>query len=208
MLHIQLPQGLEVAKRGDWKQLADVTAQSFAEDPVNRWVFGETRAIQSCFRVLAREIYTKRGICHFARGADGAVVGATMWVCSDEVTKLSKLGEMSLALGVARHGSKGALERAQRAGEIMTAHHPKPLHMYLFTIGVLPSARGTGLGRRLVTPMLEACDRSGMACYLENSNPDNFSFYAAHGFEHMKYFAAGEGGPPLQAMWREARAPS
>ena len=54
--------------------------------------------------------------------------------------------------------------------------------------------------------MLEACDRSGMACYLENSNPNNFGFYSAHGFEHMEYFEAGDGGPPLQAMWREARA--
>ena len=205
MLDIQLPEGFETAKRGDWKQLADVTAQAFAEDPVNRWVFGKPRAIQSCFRVLAREIYAKHGTCHLARGADGAVVGATMWVCSDVVMRLSKLGEISLALGLARHGSKGALERAQKAGEIMEARHPKRLHMYLFTIGVLSSARGTGLGRGLLTPMLEACDRSGMACYLENSNPDNFSFYAAHGFEHMEYFAAGEGGPPLQAMWREAQ---
>lgn len=200
MLKLDLPTGVRAAKPAEWRALADITAEAFAEDPVNQWIFGRTRAIRSCFRVLAREIYSKHGICHLAGDH-----GATMWMPSDQITGLSTRAKFALALGQARHGTKGALKRAIRAGEIMAENHPAEPHMYLFTIGVTKAARGTGQGHALMAPMLAACDRAGMACYLENSNPANFGFYSAHGFEHTKHFAAGDGGPPLQAMWRKVR---
>ena len=77
--------------------------------------------------------------------------------------------------------------------------------MYLFTIGTRKAARGKGLGKALIRPVLEACDREGLSAYLENSNPDNTGFYMSHGFEHMKLFEVGEGAPPLEAMWRKPR---
>ena len=204
MLEINSHTRLHQAGPADWKQLADITAEAFSEDPVNRWIFQTPKAIRSCFRVLAREIYAKHGLCHFVHGPGGAPVGAAMWAAHDAPTGISKLAEFSLALGLARHAGKGTLARAVTAGEIMAKHHPHAPHLYLFTIGVVPTARGTGQGHALLAPVLEACDKAGQACYLENSNPANFGFYAAHGFEHMEYFAAGEAGPPLQAMWREA----
>jgi hypothetical protein len=48
---------LRRADISDWPQLADITAEAFSEDPVNRWLFGSERAIKSAFRVLARDIY-------------------------------------------------------------------------------------------------------------------------------------------------------
>ncbi len=200
MLDVRLPDGIGVAGPKDWRLVADITAEAFAEDPVNRWVFGSPKAIRACFRVLAREVYAKRGMCHLAGDH-----GATMWARSDVPDTLSGLGNLALALGVMRHGGKRALDRAMVAGERMAKAHPKEPHMYLFTIGVREAARGTGQGHALMAPVLEACDRAGLACYLENSNPENFGFYGAHGFEHMAHFDAGEGGPPLQAMWRKAR---
>lgn len=204
MQELNLPTGIYPAKQSEWKTLADVTAKAFARDPVNTWIFGKERAIASCFRVLAREIYSCYGHCHFAGLPGDPPKGATMWLHSDQTPRLSRRAQLALGIGVYRHGKKGALDRATTAGEIMEKHHPREPHMYLFTIGVLPSARGTGLGHALLAPMLDACDRKGLPCYLENSNPDNFGFYSSHGFEHMDQFAAGDGGPPLQAMWRRS----
>lgn len=206
MLDIDMSGGLRRAAPSEWKHLADITAEAFAEDPVNRWIFGAPKAIRACFRVLARETYAKHGMCHFITGAAGKPVGATMWAAHDAPDDMSKLGELSLAMGVVRRGSKGALARALKAGEIMAKHHPKAPHLYLFTIGVVPEARSTGRGHALLEPVLEACDKAGRACYLENSNPANSGFYSAHGFEHVEHFNAGDGGPPLQAMWRDARS--
>ncbi|NMW31885.1 GNAT family N-acetyltransferase [Altererythrobacter sp. RZ02] len=183
--------------------MADITADAFRDDPVNRWLFGNSRSIASAFRVLARDIYSKRGFCHMA-----GTEGATMWFdhrvagANDDLTALAQL---HLAIGQFRHGTAGSLGRAIRAGELMAQHHPAEPHLYLFTIGTRPSARGSGLGKALLAPVLEACDRDGTACYLENSNPVNHSYYAMHGFETRGSFACGEGGPPLEPMWRDPR---
>jgi len=198
---IRLPEGMRAAGAGDWRQLADITADAFRDDPVNRWLFGEPRSIVSAFRVLARDIYSKRGICHLA--GDG---GATMWLdysTGAADAEMSLLAQLSFGIGQLRHGSKGSMSRAMKAGELMARYHPKEPHLYLFTIGTRSSARGTGLGKALFAPVLEACDRNGVACYLENSNPVNHSYYALHGFETREIFACGEGGPPLEAMWRK-----
>lgn len=203
---IRLPDTIRQGGPDTWEQLADITADAFRDDPVNRWLFGNPRAILSAFRVLARDIYARRGICHIA--GDG---GAAMWMdyCnSDANSDLSLLGMINLAIGQLRHGSSGSLGRAIKAGELMAEHHPKEPHIYLFTIGTRRSARGSGLGKALFAPVLDACDRNGVACYLENSNPINHSYYAMHGFETREVFACGEGGPPMEAMWRAPRAPA
>ena len=191
---------MRLATPSDWRDVADITAEAFAEDPVNTWVFGEFKAIRSCFRVLSRDLYSRRGMCHLIPGK-----GATMWAHSDEMGSLSPLSMLKLAIGTLRFGASGSVQRAIKAGEIMEQHHPKERHLYLFTIGVTPSARGQGLGHTLLQPVLDACDREGLPVYLENSNPENFGFYSAHGFEHVEHFLPGEGGPPLQAMWRDPK---
>ena len=206
-LDIQLPDSIRQAGPSDWRQLADITADAFRDDPVNRFLFGNPRSIRSAFRVLARDIYSKRGICHLAGDAND-FGGATMWLDylgDNPGGDMSFLAQLHFAIGQLRHGSKGSMKRAMTAGALMAKHHPKEPHLYLFTIGTRPSARGTGLGKALLAPVLEACDRHGVACYLENSNPDNHTYYAMHGFETRGTFACGEGGPPLEPMWRAPR---
>lgn len=202
-MNITLPEGIRSCGAGDWRELAAITADAFRDDPVNRWLFGNPRAILSVFRVLARDIYSKRGICHLA-GQDGA----TMWFdhrSKDADDTLSFMAQLNLAIGQLHHGHAGSIQRAIKAGEVMARHHPKEPHMYLFTIGTRASARGTGLGKALLAPVLAACDQQGIACYLENSNPANHSYYAFHGFETREIFACGEGGPQLEGMWRDPR---
>ncbi len=201
MIDVQFPDTLNPASYSDWCQLADITAEAFAEDPVNIWVFGNPRAIRSAFRVLASDIYARRGLCYLT--GDN---GAAMWAAHDTNTSLSALARLRLAAGLLRYASKGALKRAAAVGKIMAENHPKDPHMYLFTIGVRKSARGTGLGKALLAPVLSACDRDRVPAYLENSNPANHGFYAAHGFERTKLFDCGKGGPPMEGMWREPRS--
>ncbi|MEO9462565.1 MAG: GNAT family N-acetyltransferase [Marinomonas sp.] len=203
-LNIELPATIRLGRASDWREVADITADAFRDDPVNRWIFGNARSILSGFRVLARDIYSKRGICHLAGNE-----GATMWMdylSGDASDAMSPWASLHFALGQSIHGTKGALSRATQAGIQMAQQHPKEPHLYLFTIGTRRSARGTGLGKALLAPVLAACDKQGAACYLENSNPDNHSYYAMHGFETREKFACGEGGPLMEAMWRDPRS--
>ncbi|MDJ0920779.1 MAG: GNAT family N-acetyltransferase [Henriciella sp.] len=197
MILIQLPETQREAQPREWKQVADITAEAFAEDPVNRWVFGSPRAIQSTFRVLIREIYMKQGRC-FLAGDNGA----TTWLEPGVASNFSTWAMIQFALGQMRYGKTGAIRRATALGDLMAQHHPTEPHMYLFTIGTRQSARGKGLGKALLRPVLEACDRDGIPVYLENSNPVNSGFYTAHGFERIGLFNVGDGGPVMEPMWR------
>jgi len=192
--------GLRPASMSDWKQVADITAEGFREDPVNTWVFGNPRAILSAMRVLTRENYLKHGFSHLH--GDG---GSTLWLAPGVAGDLGPLPMLKLALGQVRHGQKGAIARAIELGKRMDTHHPKEPHMYLFTIATRKATRGKGVGKALLAPVLAHCDREGIPVYLENSNPDNTGFYGAHGFERMTLFDVGEGGPVMEPMWREPK---
>jgi ribosomal protein S18 acetylase RimI-like enzyme len=130
-----------------------------------------------------------------------------MWSHSAANRELGLLPMLQLVWLLTRMGSKGAARRGLGAGEAMAREHPKDPHMYLFTIGTRKAARGQGLGKTLIRPVLDAADRAALPCYLENSNPANTGFYMSHGFERMKLFEVGPGSPVMEAMWREPRQP-
>lgn len=202
MLEIRLPEGLRQAASRDWRQIGDITAEAFAEDPVNLWIFGNRQAMGPVFRTLARSIYMPRGLCHIYGDT-----GAAMWASSDQSRELSTLQTMRLVWSLMTKGEKGAARRGLAAGEAMAREHPAEAHLYLFTIGTRKAARGQGLGKTLIRPMLGAADRARLPCYLENTNPANTGFYVSHGFERMKLFEPGPGAPVMEAMWREPRQP-
>lgn len=195
---ITLPEGMRAASQQDWKQLGAITAEAFAEDPVNLWIFGNTKPMAPVFGTLARSVYLPRGFCHLS--GDN---GATMWCHSSANREPPTLAMMGLVASIMTKGTKGAAKRGLTAAETMAKEHPTAPHLYLFTIGTRKAARGKGLGKTLMAPVLAAADREGLPCYLENSNPANTGFYRSRGFEQIKMFAAGPGGPPLEAMWRE-----
>ena len=200
MIDPDLPAGMRKASYQDWKQVGGITAEAFAEDPVNLWIFGNARAIRPLFMIMARDIYLKRGLCHLI-GDDGA----TMWADESTDLRFPPLSLLKLMTAQTFHGSKGAMKRGMQTGQALVENHPSDPHIYLFAIGTRKAARGKGVGKGLLAPVLAEADRIGKPVYLENSNPVNTGFYNAHGFERMKLFYPGEGAPVMEAMWREPR---
>ena len=201
MPEITLPADMRRAAQSDWRQVGGIIAEAFSEDPVNLWIFGNPAPMPTVFRALAKSVYLPRGYCQLSGDA-----GATMWSHSSADRELSLVPTLALVASVIGKGSKGAVKRALGASDLMQKEHPKAPHLYLFAIGTRKAARGKGLGKALISPVLAAADRGRLACYLENSNPANTGFYRSRGFERMKLFDAGPGGPPLEAMWREPKA--
>ncbi len=197
MLDITLPDGLRQAEQQDWRLIGDILAEAFCNDPVASWILGTPKAMPSVFSRFAKGVYLPHGICHLANDE-----AATMWLLSGAEKEPPFSDFMLMALDMIRYGGFGALQRGTAAGKEMARHTPKEPHLYLYMIGVRESGRGKGLGRKLMAPVLEACDRAGLPAYLENSNPRNHGFYAAQGFERLEIFEPGPGAPPLEAMWR------
>ena len=184
--------------------LADITADAFRDDPFNRWLFGGFEPMRRTFANLAQHIYAPNGFCQILQ-EDGEGRAATMWLLPGDKADASAAGMLQTYWGLFASGGLGALMRGKAAGEAMAKHHPGQPHAYLFTVGVASAGRGRGLGRRLIEPVLAACDESGTMAYLENSNPANRRFYASLGFERVELFHATPESPPLEAMQRPPR---
>lgn len=81
-------------------------------------------------------------------------------------------------------------------------HPAAPPHWYLAVVGTDPTAQGRGLAGAVLSPVLDQCDKDGVAAYLESSKESNIAYYARLGFRvtaehHMPR------GPNLWAMWRD-----
>ncbi|WP_084398772.1 GNAT family N-acetyltransferase [Henriciella aquimarina] len=198
MLDIHLPETIRPATRADWRQLGDITAEAFAQDPFNLWIFGRARALKPLFRTMARDIYLKTGFCHLAEDS-----AATMWAMHDAKQDFPPLSLARLIATQMVLARRGAMKRALAAADTMQAHHPKDPHVYLFTVGTRAAARGKGLGKAMLAPVLTAADRKGLPAYLENTNPANDGFYRSLGFERHGDFRVDETAPLVTTMWRE-----
>lgn len=96
--------------------------------------------------------------------------------------------------------------RNRRAGLALLAaverKHPAEPHWYLALLGVDPARQGSGLGRALLTPVLERCDREVEPAYLETQKPENLPFYERFGFRVLEEVSV-PGSPPVWLLWRD-----
>lgn len=199
-LEIELPESLRRAGRDDSALLGAITANAFRDDPFNHWTFGTEAAMRHTFTSYARHVYTPRGYCCLA-GDDAAA----MWLAPGTDKELPLQAIPGLALCLLANGGPKTLMRAMTADAAIAAQKPQIPHVYLFTIAVRPALQGQGYGRRLMQPVLEACDRARLPAYLESSNPANLGFYGSLGFKVSGDIQAAPGAPPMTPMWREAR---
>jgi GNAT superfamily N-acetyltransferase len=84
---------------------------------------------------------------------------------------------------------------------LLDAHHPHEPHEYLWFVGVVPAARGRGIGSALMAPVLQRADRAGVPAYLEATSPRNKALYERHGFRATAPITVG-GTPPIWPMYR------
>ncbi len=193
--------GLRKASAEDVHRLKAVFAAAFYEDPLIDWMMPDERSrerrLRRFFEIELRHI---------------AIVRGAVWTLTD-----FSGAAMSNPPGAWRHPWRAFLlegknfgtrmPRAARLLATMRRHHPRHPHYYFRDIGVLPEMQGRGIGRALMRPTLERCDREGLPAYLEATSERSASLYARLGFE-----AKGElrvaGSPPLWPMLRSPSPPT
>ncbi len=200
-MEIILPDAIKKASRSDWKQIRDITADAFSNDPFNLWIFGNTRPLKTLFGGFAKDVYLKNGFCHLS-GDDAA----TMWAMPHANIDMPSSTLLKLGIAQKLHGTSGSIARGMAAGDAMERGHPETPHIYLFTIGVRQAAQGKGLGKKMLSPVLDAADRNNLPIYLENTNPQNNGFYAHFGFEKTGELDTAPDAPVVSKMWRTPRA--
>jgi ribosomal protein S18 acetylase RimI-like enzyme len=142
---------------------------------------------------------------HVYGAFDGeALIGAAVWLPPDAlVTGLrAQLRGLIMRYRLLALSPRAGKMLLQGFAKLETTH-PNIPHWYLFFIGIDSERRGRGIGTRLMAPVLQAADASGMPCYLETPFPQTLSFYRKLGYEVVGEPRPFTGAPQLWAMKRE-----
>jgi ribosomal protein S18 acetylase RimI-like enzyme len=76
-------------------------------------------------------------------------------------------------------------------------------HWYLFSVGVESAFQNNGIGTKIMYPVLQLADKSGLSCYLDTSNKRSISFFVRLGFEVVREIKAEGDSPQWWAMLRK-----
>ncbi|HZB24911.1 MAG TPA: GNAT family N-acetyltransferase, partial [Vicinamibacterales bacterium] len=183
---------------------------AFHEDPLQTYVFpdpAERMALSPVhftpllrYGLLFGQVLTNAGEC-----AGAAVwLGPDAWDVTPERAAAAGLDRLPQDIGEA------AAARFFAALEAIEPYHRSDVpsaHWYVMVIGVAPEARGTGLGRALLQPIMDRADSAGLPCYLETAQPDNVAFYEHLGFRRIVETVAQPSGLKLWTFRRDS-APS
>ncbi|MBT4518948.1 MAG: GNAT family N-acetyltransferase [Halieaceae bacterium] len=185
--------------RGEHKLIGEIIGESFADDPINCWIFGGPGGMKPYYTAVAKKLYLPNGYGHTAQ--DGS--GGTMWLPSGVDKHIPLWNSMDIAVSMIRYGGVGSIVRGMSIDGFLAKRKPTAPHFYLFAIGTLPSRQGKGIGGALMTAGLERADRENKPVYLESSKHNNLSFYRHFGFEVIEKVVPARGCPPMWLMWRE-----
>jgi GNAT superfamily N-acetyltransferase len=190
---------LRKATAHDVAQLANVLAGAFNDDPAFERLLPNDRkrlsGLRRYFEIELRAVGLARGNVWTNEDLTGAAIstGPGMWRVPPRVLALHGAG-FARAFGV-------RLPRAATLLARVESRHVRGPHHYFAAIGVAPAQQGHGVGRGLMAPTLELCDRSGLPAYLEASSERNAALYERLGFEligELRYGAS----QPLRLMLR------
>ena len=192
------------ARVADIPALGAMLARAFLDDPVASWAWRperlRLRALERFNALRARQLLPYEEVW-----IDAQARCAALWAPPERwrTTLLEDAAHLR-AFAHPRLARRAPLVVYGWLG--LARHHPaSPPHYYLAVLGTDPPSQGRGLGSRVLAPVLEQCDRDGVAAFLESSKESNIAFYSRHGFRVVEEVRLPAGGPPMWAMWRDPR---
>ncbi|WP_420456065.1 GNAT family N-acetyltransferase [Rubrivirga sp.] len=203
-----LPPGIHRATASgyDAERLGRAMSAAFIDDAGGMYLWPDPderrRALQWYYGVLVPRLGFGGGRLYVGDGG----AGQSVWIAPGNGVGLAS-GVRAGALGFPRRYGAAATWRLKKLSDTIDALRREaapPGHWYLLLLGVEPEAQGTGLGARLMAPMIAEANREGRAVYLETSTPSNLPYYRGHGFE-----VVGERRVPGgHGYWGMARPPA
>jgi len=178
----------------DVPDLAQTLAAAFFDDPVFAWLYPVAERRRG---ILPRwfEIVIEGFMPHEEIMTTGSALAGAIWVPPGV--------DVDERVWTALEGvSEEYGPRLAECLDLLDQHHPNDPHHYLFLVGARPEWQGRGHGSALMRPVLEICDRDGIAAYLEATSENNKRLYLRNGFEVVGEIPLPD-GPSLWPMWRE-----
>ncbi len=187
------------------REAAQVLAEAFDGYAWTAWTVAADRhreRLAGLFHLTLTEVGVPHGDVWSAPGPAGRTAAVAVWLRPDRVVP----GEVPAGPAPREEELAGDRWAASLAAEEACAplRTGEPAFL-LATVGVLPAARGRGLGRAVLAPGLADADRAGLPAVLETSAPGNLPFYAGLGFRVTGEVDVPGGGPHVWAMRRDPR---
>jgi len=168
------------------KQIAEMLARAFHDDPMAHFVFPEAESRNNKLPNFY-EIPFRYGL-HYGEVyvTSSNLEGVAVWVPSEKAY-MSIWGIMLAGafLNAMRMGNKPG-ERIGHLGTFLDKQHKLHVpekHWYLYVLGVDPSYQGQGNASKLLKPMLARLDEEGLPAYLETHKEKNVAMYQHFGFD-------------------------
>lgn len=181
-------------------------ADGFTGEAVTRWLLPQRTRRKARLRLLFRVemealVLPQGGIVFTSEGAHGdGLVGGCVVLPPDGWQMPRSVDGRTAVRWFRAYGTQ--LGRAIRAQRVMEEHHPPEPHYYIRWLAVRPAERDQGLGRALMQPGLDRCDREHLPAYIEASSERSAALYERLGFVHQGVFNLPDGGPPIWPMKR------
>ena len=153
--------------------ISDVIADSFSDDPVNKWVFGTRECMTEYYTLVAKKLYLSQGYGDIMLEENGGA----LWLPPGISKEIPLYRSLDIAKSMITHNGVKSLMRGLAVDSTLAKAKPVEPHFYLFAIGVRPKAQGKGIGGRLMNQGLQRVDQASMPSYLESSKEINVPFY-------------------------------
>ncbi|BAY86291.1 GCN5-related N-acetyltransferase [Calothrix parasitica NIES-267] len=185
------------------KKIAQILAESFMDDPSFKFTYGENvnkiRALVAFFELFVNDAI-ERGEIVIAPEDQGVCI----WY-PESVEIFNKQFEQILidvASTVYHFAGEESGKRFEHLINTMGEKEPERTHCEVFFIGLKPEARGKGIGKNLIKPVLDYADKNQVGCYLVSSSYRNISFYKRHGFQKYCPIKISD-SYSMTGMWRD-----
>jgi GNAT superfamily N-acetyltransferase len=182
----------------DQGRALDTLVLAFSADPVERWMYPESRQYLTCFPVFLAA-FGGRAFAEDTVWRLGDFSAVALWLPpGTESDGDAIVAVLTDTAAPAKHDDTFSV-----LGQMDEAH-PRYPHWYLPWFGVDPALQGKGLGGELMQHCLQIVDQDHLPAYLETPNPRSIPFYERHGFEVTGEARTGA-CPPVALMLRAAR---
>jgi ribosomal protein S18 acetylase RimI-like enzyme len=192
----------------DLEQMAQVLAQSFAEDPLVSFILPNpkrrVKTVAKFFRAMGRLNIRANS----AFGISDPLEGVAVWSFPGKSSASASPKDLFAFLPVLFSSYFIGAQRARAIFSKIETNRKKYAdepHFYLDNLGVLAASRGKGLSSRLIRPFLEMADSQKVIAYTDTVTESNVPLYEHFGFECVERSLVEGTGITVYALRRSPR---
>lgn len=186
------------------KSLPQLLADAFQEDPLNTFVEPDPqRRYHKGLWLYGKivELVHERGLVNEIPGK-----GAALWLkpgsSGISLRDCLRMGMLQWPVKLGLGATRRLVQANTGLGQLPPETH-NPSYWYLFILAVDESARGQGIMRKLLQPVLDESDRTGVPIRLETNRAKNVTIYEHFGFHVVNH---SDQIPTLE-QWNLIRTP-